>query len=132
MTATSGSSSWRCRRRTNASPLLYVINLSIISSRHLFTNFVHVSFLLQDVQGIKGLEFEDFHLKRTLLMGIFEMGFERPSPIQEEAIPILLMGKHVLARAKNGTGKTAAFVIPALEKLDTRQNYTQSASFSIQ
>jgi ATP-dependent RNA helicase DDX6/DHH1 len=78
-----------------------------------------------DVQGIKGLEFEDFHLKRTLLMGIFEVGFERPSPIQEEAIPIILMGRHVLARAKNGTGKTAAFVIPALEKVDPKLNHTQ-------
>jgi ATP-dependent RNA helicase DDX6/DHH1 len=71
-----------------------------------------------DVKGIKGLTFEDFHLKRTLLMGIFEMGYENPSPIQEEAIPVILMGSSVLARAKNGTGKTAAFVIPALEKLD--------------
>merc|ERR1719502_1070313 len=55
-------------------------------------------------------------------MGIFEKGFEKPSPIQEEAIPIILGGRHVLARAKNGTGKTAAFIIPALEKVDATIN----------
>lgn len=53
-------------------------------------------------------------------MGIFEAGFEKPSPIQEEAIPVALTGKDILARAKNGTGKTAAFVIPALEKINPK------------
>ena len=54
-------------------------------------------------------------------MGIFEKGFEKPSPIQEEAIPIILQNRNVLARAKNGTGKTAAFCIPVLEHIDSRQ-----------
>ena len=58
-------------------------------------------------------------------MGIFEKGFERPSPIQEEAIPVILAGRHVLARAKNGTGKTGSFIIPCLEKVDTTQNVIQ-------
>ena len=62
----------------------------------------------------KGLEFEDFYLKRELLMGIFEKGFEKPSPIQEQAIPMILTGRDILARAKNGTGKTAAFIIPCI------------------
>lgn len=72
----------------------------------------------EDVTQTKGHEFEDYYLKRELLMGIFEKGFEKPSPIQEEAIPIILAGKDVLARAKNGTGKTAAFIIPCIEKTD--------------
>ena len=59
-------------------------------------------------------------------MGIFEKGFEKPSPIQEEAIPIILAGKDVLARAKNGTGKTAAFIIPCIEKTDPTLNHLQS------
>jgi len=59
-------------------------------------------------------------------MGIFEKGFEKPSPIQEEAIPIILAGRDVLARAKNGTGKTAAFIIPCLEKVDVSQGHIQS------
>ena len=60
----------------------------------------------QDVTATKGHDFENYYLKRELLMGIFEKGFEKPSPIQEEAIPIILAGRDVLARAKNGTGKT--------------------------
>ena len=74
----------------------------------------------------KGNEFEDYFLKRELLMGIFEKGFERPSPIQEESIPIALTGRDILARAKNGTGKTAAFTIPVLEKVDVNKNIIQA------
>lgn len=58
-------------------------------------------------------------------MGIYEKGFERPSPIQEEAIPIVLQGRNLLARAKNGTGKTAAFIIPCIEKTDAKRNHIQ-------
>lgn len=50
-------------------------------------------------------------------MGIFEKGWEKPSPIQEASIPIALSGKDVLARAKNGTGKTGAYCIPVLEQV---------------
>jgi superfamily II DNA/RNA helicase len=52
-------------------------------------------------------------------------GFERPSPIQEEAIPIALAGRNIIARAKNGTGKTAAYCIPILEKTDTSRPVIQ-------
>lgn len=79
-----------------------------------------------DVLKTKGNDFEDYFLKRELLMGIFEAGFEKPSPIQEEAIPIALTGRDILARAKNGTGKTAAYVIPTLERLNTKQNKIQA------
>ena len=58
-------------------------------------------------------------------MGIFEKGYEVPSPIQEESIPIALAGRDILARAKNGTGKTGAYLIPLLEKTDTQQNHVQ-------
>ncbi|KAF5744362.1 DEAD-box ATP-dependent RNA helicase 8 [Tripterygium wilfordii] len=82
-------------------------------------------FKTEDVTATKGNEFEDYFLKRELLMGIYEKGFERPSPIQEESIPIALTGSDILARAKNGTGKTAAFCIPALEKIDQENNVIQ-------
>ncbi len=59
-------------------------------------------------------------------MGIWEKGFHKPSPIQEEAIPIALVGRNILARAKNGTGKTAAFVIPVLEKVDPAKQFIQA------
>lgn len=61
-------------------------------------------------------------------MGIFEKGFEKPSPIQEESIPMALAGKHILARAKNGTGKTAAYLIPLLEKCDPDKSEIQGGS----
>lgn len=79
----------------------------------------------EDVTATKGNEFEDYFLKKELLMGIYEKGFERPSPIQEESIPIALTGSDILARAKNGTGKTAAFCIPAIEKIDQNKNTIQ-------
>ncbi|KAK4056868.1 DExD/H-box ATP-dependent RNA helicase dhh1 [Microbotryomycetes sp. JL221] len=80
----------------------------------------------EDVTNTKGNEFEDYFLKRELLMGIFEAGFERPSPIQEEAIPIALTGRDILARAKNGTGKTAAFIIPTLERVNPQKSKIQA------
>ena len=79
----------------------------------------------EDVTNTKGLEFEDFGIKRELLMGIFEAGFEKPSPIQEESIPVALTGRDILARAKNGTGKTAAFVIPTLERINPKVSKIQ-------
>lgn len=79
----------------------------------------------EDVTQTKGRDFEDFFLKRELLMGIFEKGFEKPSPVQEEAIPIILQNRNVLARAKNGTGKTAAYIIPCLEKTETSEKHIQ-------
>ena len=65
-------------------------------------------------------------MSRPLLMGIFEKGWEKPSPIQEAAIPGALLGRDVLARAKNGTGKTGAYVIPVLQQLDVTQNHIQA------
>lgn len=59
-------------------------------------------------------------------MGIFEAGFEKPSPIQEETIPVALTGRDILARAKNGTGKTAAFVIPTLERVNPKSSKVQA------
>ncbi|MCJ1236392.1 DExD/H-box ATP-dependent RNA helicase dhh1 [Varicellaria rhodocarpa] len=80
----------------------------------------------EDVTATKGLEFEDFYISRELMVGIFEAGFERPSPIQEETIPVALTGRDILARAKNGTGKTAAFVIPTLERINSKSTKTQA------
>jgi ATP-dependent RNA helicase DDX6/DHH1 len=77
------------------------------------------------VTDTRGNEFEEFCLKRELLMGIFEKGWEKPSPIQEASIPIALSGKDVLARAKNGTGKTGAYSIPVLEQVDPKKDCIQ-------
>ncbi|KAL5020100.1 hypothetical protein ScPMuIL_002992 [Solemya velum] len=79
-----------------------------------------------DVTNTKGNEFEDFCLKRDLLMGVFEKGWEKPSPIQEASIPIALTGRDILARAKNGTGKTGAYAIPILERCDSSRDEVQA------
>jgi len=79
-----------------------------------------------DVTNTSGHDFEDYCLKRELLMGIYEKGWEQPSPIQEHSIPIALTGRDVLARAKNGTGKTGAYTIPVIERIDPNKNAIQA------
>ena len=61
-----------------------------------------------------------------LSSGIYEKGWEKPSPIQEHSIPIALTGRDVLARAKNGTGKTGAYTIPIIERIDPSKNAIQA------
>ncbi|EKD03776.1 ATP-dependent RNA helicase VAD1 [Trichosporon asahii var. asahii CBS 8904] len=80
----------------------------------------------QDVTNTQGMTFDDMGLSRELLMGIWEAGFERPSPIQEEAIPTALTGRDILARAKNGTGKTGSFIIPTLNRVDPKLPHIQA------
>ena len=63
--------------------------------------------------------FEDFHLSPELLQAVKDMGFEEPSPIQVLAVPFLLTGRDAVGQAQTGTGKTAAFGMPILEKLTT-------------
>jgi ATP-dependent RNA helicase DeaD len=59
--------------------------------------------------------FEDFNIDRRILRAIDDMGFEEPTPVQEETIPLLLKGIDVMAQAQTGTGKTAAFGIPIIQ-----------------
>jgi len=79
-----------------------------------------------DVITSKNIDFKDFVLKRELLMGIYEKGWEEPSPIQAESIPVALLGGDLLARAKNGTGKSGAYLIPVLEKIDVKKGLIQA------
>lgn len=60
------------------------------------------------------MNFNDFNLHPDILEGIQSMGYETPTPIQEQAIPVILQGKDLIACAQTGTGKTAAFVLPIL------------------
>ncbi|MCI6216982.1 MAG: DEAD/DEAH box helicase [Helicobacter sp.] len=74
----------------------------------------------QDIQSQK--DFSSFGLREYLLKGISELGFSTPSPIQEQSIPIVLSGGDLIAQAQTGTGKTAAFAIPILNKITRRNN----------
>jgi len=63
------------------------------------------------------MPFTSFHLDATLLKAVRELGFTRPTPIQEQAIPPAMAGKDVLACAMTGSGKTAAFLLPIIQRL---------------
>lgn len=63
------------------------------------------------------MTFKEMNLHPTLLEGMDAMGFEKPTPIQEQAIPICLGGKDMIGIAQTGTGKTAAFVLPTIHKV---------------
>ena len=69
--------------------------------------------------------FEELSLKDNLLRGIYSYGFEVPSAIQNSAIPVMKSGKDIIAQAQSGTGKTGAFVIGSLEKVDPEIEGTQ-------
>ncbi len=71
-------------------------------------------------------QFDTFELDSRILKGIRDMGFEEPSPIQEECIPAVLRGEDVIGQAQTGTGKTAAFGIPLLEHVDTDLHKVQA------
>jgi len=73
--------------------------------------------MTEDVSRTNDAKFEDFFLRRELLLGIYQKGFERCSPVQEATIPFALAKSNLLARAKNGTGKTAAYAIPILNRI---------------
>lgn len=65
------------------------------------------------------MTFDDFGLSEDVLKAIRESGYETPTPIQAEAIPVALMGRDILGSAQTGTGKTAAFTLPMIEALST-------------
>ncbi|MBC7087737.1 MAG: DEAD/DEAH box helicase [Tissierellales bacterium] len=72
------------------------------------------------------LRFDEMEFSEAVKKGIRDMGFEEMSPIQSQAIPILLQGIDVIGQAQTGTGKTAAFGIPLLEMVDASVKTTQA------
>lgn len=68
-------------------------------------------------KGTNRMTFQDLGLKAPILKALAEQGYERPSPIQEKAIPPALAGRDVLGCAQTGTGKTCAFAAPILQRL---------------
>ncbi len=71
------------------------------------------------------LTFSDFSLPENILRAITEVGYERPSPIQAQCIPLLLNGHDLLGQAQTGTGKTAAFALPLLANVDMKNRAPQ-------
>ncbi|ENM5881344.1 DEAD/DEAH box helicase [Vibrio metoecus] len=72
------------------------------------------------------IQFSDLALNSAILSALTEMGFVSPTPIQAAAIPVLLEGRDALGKAQTGTGKTAAFSLPLLNKLNLSQHKPQA------
>jgi len=70
-------------------------------------------------------DFESLGIASPVLKAVQQLGYEQPSPIQEQSIPILLAGENLLGVAQTGTGKTAAFALPLLSRIDSKQKTPQ-------
>lgn len=71
------------------------------------------------------LTFDELGLSSQVLQAVNEMGFEETTPIQQQAIPLALQGKDLIGQAQTGTGKTAAFGIPMVERFDVEKEHIQ-------
>ena len=75
--------------------------------------------VMEEIQKDKmRMSFKEAEIDSDILRAVEEMGFESMSPIQEQAIPVLLQGKDIIGQAQTGTGKTAAFGIPMIQSVD--------------
>lgn len=72
------------------------------------------------------MKFSQFAIDHRILRALSEMGFEEATPIQEQAIPLLLEGRDLIGQAQTGTGKTAAFGIPLIEAMDVEDERIQA------
>ena len=70
-------------------------------------------------------EFLSLGISAPVLKAVQNLGYEQPSPIQAQSIPVLLSGKNLLGTAQTGTGKTAAFALPLLSNIDEKQKTPQ-------
>ena len=75
---------------------------------------------LPDQDASPSVRFDDLSLAEPILKVVREVGYETPSPIQAESIPLLLEGHDLIGQAQTGTGKTAAFALPLLSKIDLK------------
>jgi ATP-dependent RNA helicase DeaD len=67
------------------------------------------------------MSFQEFNLIKPVLKALDDVGYEIPTPIQSQIIPLVLMGRDVLGQAQTGTGKTAAFALPLLSRIDLKK-----------
>ena len=75
-------------------------------------------------------KFDELGISQPILRAIKEMGFEEATPIQSQAIPVVLSGQDIIGQAQTGTGKTASFGIPLLMKVDPSNKKTQAIVLS--
>lgn len=75
---------------------------------------------------MKTTSFNKLELKPVLQTALAELGYETPTPVQEKSIPILIKNQDLLAQAQTGTGKTAAFALPILSKINLKLKKPQA------
>jgi ATP-dependent RNA helicase DeaD len=80
----------------------------------------------QETSKNDNLNFEDMGLSNEIRKAVADLGFEEPTPIQSRSIPLLMKGKDLIGQAQTGTGKTAAYGIPIVEKIDIHEKHIQS------
>ena len=78
-----------------------------------------------DTNADVSVTFNDLKLNKSLLKILDEVGYESPSPIQAQTIPLLLEGRDIIGQAQTGTGKTAAFALPLISNMDLKQKDPQ-------
>lgn len=84
--------------------------------------YYSISYYLTLQKKIYQVNFRDFNFNETLLDGLDAMGFEKATPIQEQSIPVVLANKDLIACAQTGTGKTAAYLLPIMNKIKEEGN----------
>lgn len=72
------------------------------------------------------MRFDELEIGAKIVRAVTDMGFEETTPIQAEAVPVILSGRDVIGQAQTGTGKTAAFGIPMLERIDPDNKHVQA------
>lgn len=77
------------------------------------------------MQQLSEKSFDELGLHPQTIATIRDAGYEKPSPIQADLIPIALTGRDCIGQARTGTGKTAAFMLPTLERIDLQQRHVQ-------
>lgn len=90
------------------SDAFFIIQLTMKAVRNMVNNFAELKVCPKTIEQLK------------------QMGIKRPMPVQEQAIPALFAGRDVIARAQTGTGKTLAFLIPLVERLDAAKPFVQA------
>ena len=76
--------------------------------------------------GLPRMSFAELGLSAPLLEAIAGLGYQTPTPVQQQAIPAILAGRDLMAAAQTGTGKTAGFALPMLQALAANQSAKQS------
>lgn len=84
--------------------------------------------------GIKGsggkmekekIKFEDLGIAENIVKALEDYGYEEPTPIQEKTIPFIIQGRDLIGQSQTGTGKTASFGLPLIQKIDINLNKVQ-------